>query len=48
MDEDDTYPYILGSGWGTTLTVLHDKEKKIKKNPIGFHSVKAKKNGRNA
>lgn len=48
--EDDwmTYPYLLGSGWGTTLTITTDKPKKIKKNPVGFHSPRKvkKDNGR--
>lgn len=45
MDED-VWPYLLGAGWGTTLAVTEEKAKKVKKNPVGFHSVKVKKNGR--
>lgn len=49
MDEFWDFPYILGAGFGSTLShVPQDlpKEKVKQKQRIGFHSVKAKKNGR--
>lgn len=42
MEDDFYYPFILGTGCGSTFSPNGEKPKKIKKNPIGFHSVKKK------
>lgn len=49
MDDEWDFPYLLGPGYGSTLShVPQDlpKEKVKQKQRIGFHSVKAKSNGR--
>lgn len=41
-DNEFDFPFILGTGWGTTLSSNGEKPKKIKKNPVGFHVVQKK------
>lgn len=48
MEDEYIYPFILGTGFGSTLSPAHDDVKEKRKKPrIGFHvPKKVKSNGR--
>lgn len=47
MEDEFYFPFLLGTGFGSTLTPVPDDVKEKRKKPrIGFHSVKVKKSGR--